>query len=118
MNAEEGCAYELQDRLPRPPLWQAVFAPGRAVLARMRVDRTCWDAIANDPVRRASVLRAAQYDRQPGDLQPLRLLLRQEEAGRGSTEELRLAAVLVGPHGMTEDHALLRASLRGQADRS
>ncbi|MFA7768246.1 hypothetical protein [Streptomyces sp. NRRL S-448] len=38
-------------------------------------------AIANDPVRRATVLRAAQYDRQPGDLQLLRVLLQQEVRG-------------------------------------
>ncbi|MFB6979074.1 hypothetical protein [Streptomyces scopuliridis] len=106
LNADEGCAYELLDRLRRPPLWQAVLAPGRTDLARMRADRDCWDAIAGDPVRRATVLRAAQYDRQPGDLQLLRILLRQE-VRRGPTEELRLAAVLVALHGETEDHALL-----------
>ncbi|MFJ9547633.1 hypothetical protein [Streptomyces erythrochromogenes] len=87
LNADEGCAYALLDRLRRPPLWQAVFAPGRTDPARMRADRTCWDAIAGDPARRAraTVLRAAQYDRQPGDLRLLRALLRQE-AGRGPTE--------------------------------
>ncbi|MEU9144021.1 hypothetical protein [Streptomyces sp. NPDC048349] len=106
LNADEGCAYELLDRLRRPPLWQAVLAPGRADLARMRADLACWDAIAGDPVRRATVLRAAQYDRQPGDLQLLRVLLRQE-VRRGPTEELRLAAVLVALHGESEDHALL-----------
>lgn len=52
VNADEGCAYALLDRLRRPPLWQAVLAPGRADLARMRADRDCWDAIAGDPVRR------------------------------------------------------------------
>ncbi|MFJ2598926.1 hypothetical protein [Streptomyces erythrochromogenes] len=110
LNADEGCAYELLDRLRRPPLWQAVLAPGRTDLARMRADRTCWDTIAGDPARRATVLRAAQYDRQPGDLQLLRVLLRQE-ADHGPTEELRLAAVLVALHGETEDHTLL-CSLR------
>ncbi|MFK0238737.1 hypothetical protein [Streptomyces vinaceus] len=110
LNADEGCAYALLDRLRRPPLWQAVLAPGRTDLAWMRADRTCWDAIAGDPVRRATVLRAAQYDRQPGDLQLLRVLLLQE-VRCGPTEELRLAAVLVALHGETEDHALL-SSLR------
>uniref|UniRef100_A0AAU2JYX3 Tetratricopeptide repeat protein n=1 Tax=Streptomyces sp. NBC_00049 TaxID=2903617 RepID=A0AAU2JYX3_9ACTN len=116
VNADEGCAYALLDRLPRPPLWQAVLAPGRADLARMRADRTCWDAIANDPVRRATVLRAAQYDRQPGDLQLLRVLLQQEAVHSGPTEELRLAVVLVGLHGKTEDHALLRSLRESDPD--
>ncbi|GHE45370.1 hypothetical protein GCM10017778_31290 [Streptomyces vinaceus] len=106
LNADEGCAYALLDRLRRPPLWQAVLAPGRTDLARMRADRTCWGAIAGDPVRRATVLRAAQYDRQPADLQLLRILLLQE-VRRGPTEELRLAAVLVALHGESQDHALL-----------
>jgi hypothetical protein len=30
LNADEGCAYTLLDRLPRPPLWQTVLAPGMA----------------------------------------------------------------------------------------
>lgn len=116
VNADEGCAYALLDRLPRPPLWQAVLAPGRADLVRMRADRNCWDAIANDPVRRATALRAAQYDRQPGDRQLLGTLLRQEAADRGNTPELRLAAVLVGLHGMTEDHTLLRSLREADPD--
>lgn len=108
VNADEGCAYELLDRLRRPPLWQAVLAPGRADLVRMRADRNCWAAIANDPVRRATVLRATQYDRESGDLQLLRILL-QQEIHRGPTEELRLAAVLVALHGKTRDHTLLQS---------
>ncbi|MEU6895515.1 hypothetical protein ABZ934_27805 [Streptomyces sp. NPDC046557] len=115
LNADEGCAYELLDRLRRPPLWQAVLAPGRADLARMRAGCDRWDAIVGDPVRRATVLRAAQYDRQPGDLQLLRILLRQE-VRRGPTEELRLAAVLVALHGETEDHALLWSLLESDPD--
>ncbi|MFE4206676.1 hypothetical protein ACFRSX_29570 [Streptomyces goshikiensis] len=115
VNADEGCAYALLDRLRRPPLWQAVLAPGRADLARMRADRDCWDAIAGDPVRRATVLRAAQYDRQPADLQLLRMLLRQE-VRRGPTEELRLAAVLVALRGETQDHALLRSLRESDPD--
>ncbi|MEU9803304.1 hypothetical protein [Streptomyces sp. NPDC051000] len=116
VNADEGCAYEPLDRLPRPPLWQTVLAPGRADLVRMRADQDCWNTIANDPVRRATALRAAQYDRQPGDLQLLRALLRQEAADRGNTPELRLAAVLVGLHGMAEDHAMLRALREADPD--
>ncbi|MGR4880565.1 hypothetical protein ACIPUC_14185 [Streptomyces sp. LARHCF249] len=29
VNADEGCAYELLDRLQRPPLWQVVLPPAR-----------------------------------------------------------------------------------------
>ncbi|MEU9087342.1 hypothetical protein [Streptomyces sp. NPDC048357] len=116
LNADEGCAYALLDRLPRPPLWQAVLAPGRTDLARMRADRDCRDAIAGDPVRRATVLRAAQYDRQPGDLQILRVLLQQEAVRCGPTEELRLATVLVALHGETQDHALLRSLRESDPD--
>ncbi|MFJ8165860.1 type IV pilus biogenesis/stability protein PilW [Streptomyces sp. NPDC096136] len=115
LNAEEGCAYALPDRLRRPPLWEAVLAPGRDDLARMRADRDGWEAIAGDPVRRATVLRAAQYDRRPGDLRLLRVLLRQE-ARCGPTEELRLAAVLVALHGKPEDHTLLRSLRESDAD--
>ncbi|MGE7386363.1 hypothetical protein ACQKM2_12895 [Streptomyces sp. NPDC004126] len=116
LNAEEGCAYALPDRLPRPPLWQTVLAPGRDDLARMRADHDHHrEAIANDPVRRATVLRAAQYDRQPGDLQLLRMLLR-HEVHCGPTEELRLAAVLVGLHGRPEDHAWLRSLRESEPD--
>ncbi|MEW1638546.1 hypothetical protein AB0469_31375 [Streptomyces sp. NPDC093801] len=115
LNADEGCAHASLDRLRRPPLWQAVLAPGRDDLARMRTDRDGWEAIAGDPVRRATVLRAAQYDRQPGDLPLLRTLLRQE-ARRGPTGELRLAAVLVALHGKPEDHALLRSLRKADPD--
>ncbi|MFD0352184.1 hypothetical protein ACFVHW_00345 [Streptomyces sp. NPDC127110] len=115
LNAYEGCAYEPLDRLPRPPLWQTVLAPGRADLARMRADHDHRDAIAGDPVRRATVLRAAQYDRQPGDLPLLRTLLR-HEALLGPTEELCLAAVLVALHGEPEDHAWLRSLRESDPD--
>ncbi|QJT06430.1 hypothetical protein G9272_44170 [Streptomyces asoensis] len=115
LNADEGCAYELLDRLRRPPLWQAVLAQGRADLVRMRADHSCWDEIATDPIRRAAVLRAAQYDRQSGDLQLLRKLL-QHEARSGATEELRLVAVLVALHGKTEDYLLLQALREANAD--
>lgn len=108
LNAEEGCAYTLLDRLPRPPLWQTVLAPGQADLALLRTDPARWSDVAADPARRATVLRAAQYDRQAADLPLLRVLLR-HEARYGPTEELRLAAVLVGLHGQAEDHALLQS---------
>ncbi|MFD4554147.1 hypothetical protein ACFWP5_07440 [Streptomyces sp. NPDC058469] len=107
LNAEEGCAYDLLDRHPRPPLWEPVLAQGRADLAALRAgDRTVWDAADEDPVRRRLVLRAAQFDRADGDLELLRYLLR-HEAASSMTDELRLAAVLVGLRGHTEDLPLL-----------
>ncbi|MFJ9632344.1 hypothetical protein ACIRU8_32055 [Streptomyces sp. NPDC101175] len=107
LNAEEGCAYDLLDRHPRPPLWEPVLARGRADLAALRVgDRTVWDAVAGDPVRRRLALRAAQFDRADGDLELLRELLRRERESSMS-DELRLAAVLVGLHGRVEDLPLL-----------
>ncbi|MDV9177493.1 hypothetical protein R6V09_46110 [Streptomyces sp. W16] len=107
LNAEEGGAYSLLDRHPRPPLWEPVLAQGRADLAALRAgDRTVWDTVAGDPVRRRLALRAAQFDRADGDLELLRHLLRHERAS-SMTDELRLAAVLVGLRGYTEDLALL-----------
>ncbi|MEV7419588.1 hypothetical protein [Streptomyces sp. NPDC089919] len=108
LHAEEGCAYEPLGGLRRPPLWEAVLAPGRADLARMRADHGTCEAIAGDPVRRATALRAAQYDRRPADLPLLRVLLR-AEAGSSATEELRIAAVLVALHGEAPDHAFLQS---------
>ena len=107
LNAEEGCAYDLLDRHPRPPLWEPVLARGRADLAALRAgDRTVWDATAEDPVRRRLALRAAQFDRADSDLEVLRYLLR-HEADSSMTDELRLAAVLVGLQGHPEDLPLL-----------
>ncbi|WP_329571282.1 hypothetical protein [Kitasatospora sp. NBC_01266] len=108
LNAQEGCVYTLLDRLPRPPLWQTVLEPGQADLALLRTDRTRWSEVAGDPSRRVTALRAAQYDRREADLPFLRVLL-QHEAQYGATEELRLAAVLVGRHGRDQDHQLLRS---------
>ncbi|WP_328677299.1 hypothetical protein [Streptomyces sp. NBC_00343] len=107
LNAEEGCAYDLLDRHPRPPLWEPVLAQGRADLAALRAgDRAVWDATAEDPVRRRLALRAAQFDRADGDPELLRHLLR-HEAASSMTDELRLAAVLVGLRGHAEDLPLL-----------
>ncbi|MGW3252287.1 hypothetical protein ACWDCX_17160 [Streptomyces fungicidicus] len=106
LNADEGCAY---DRLgpAGPPLWETVLAAGRADLARLRDgDPTAWREVAEDPVRRRIALRAAQFDRAEGDLELLRHLLR-HEARSSMTDELRLAAVLVGLHGDTGDLPLL-----------
>jgi len=107
LNAEEGGAYALLDGHPRPPLWEPVLAQGKADLAALRAgDRTAWDTVAGDPVRRRLALRAAQFDRADGDLELLRHLLRRETES-SMTDELRLAAVLVGLHGHVEDLPLL-----------
>ncbi|WP_351222175.1 hypothetical protein [Streptomyces sp. NPDC002133] len=110
LNADEGLAYALLDPHPRTPLRDIVLAPGRADLAAMRAagDRGTWDDVAADAVRRATVLRAAQFDRRDADLPVLRYLLEREAADTGHSDELRLAAVLVGRHGPAEDAALLR----------
>ncbi|AZQ38231.1 hypothetical protein EJ357_36220 [Streptomyces cyaneochromogenes] len=106
LNADEGCAYELLGP-PGPPLWEPVLAAGRADLALLRAgDRAAWAAVAEDPVRRRLALRAAQFDRAEGDLELLRHLLR-HEAESSMTDELRLAAVLVGLRGDVTDLPLL-----------
>ncbi|SDK29627.1 hypothetical protein [Streptomyces indicus] len=109
LNAEEGRAYRLLDDHPRPPLWEAVLASGRADLAALRNgdgERAVWQGVAEDPVRRRLVLRAAQFDRADEDLPLLRRLIRYE-TGSSMTDELRLAAVLIGRHGRAEDLPLL-----------
>ncbi|MFI2209261.1 hypothetical protein [Streptomyces sp. NPDC020141] len=106
LNAEEGRAY---DRIgpAGPPLWEPVLAAGRADLASLREgDRTAWREVAEDPVRRRITLRAAQFDRAEDDLELMRHLLRHETRS-SMTNELRLAAVLVGLHGDTGDLPLL-----------
>ncbi|MFC5890636.1 hypothetical protein RMN57_00065 [Kitasatospora sp. CM 4170] len=115
LNAEELNAYTPLARRSHLRLRETVLAPGQADLALLRarpaghVDGT--EATA-DPARRATTLRAAQYDRRPTDLPLLRQLLL-AEAQFGPTEELRLAAVLVGRYGDPADHRLL-SSLRTQ----
>lgn len=105
LNAEEGGAHDLLDRHPRPPLWETVLARGRTDLTLLR-EGSAWDEVAGDRARRALALRAAQFDRREGDLPLLRHLLR-HEAEASMTDELRLAAVLVGLHGCAEDLPLL-----------
>ncbi|MFI7409461.1 hypothetical protein ACIBU0_12425 [Streptomyces sp. NPDC049627] len=107
LNAVEHNAYQLLDSYPRPPLWEPVLASGRADLALLRAgDVAVRDALADDPVRRRLALRAAQFDRAGGDLEILRHLLR-HEAKSSMTDELRLAATLVGLRGDTGDLPLL-----------
>ncbi|KMS73178.1 hypothetical protein ACM01_19405 [Streptomyces viridochromogenes] len=107
LNGTEHNAYQLLDSYPRPPLWEPVLASGHADLALLRAgDREVWDAVAENPVRRRLTLRAAQFDRADDDLEALRHLLR-HEAASSMTDELRLAAVLVGLRGDTGDLPLL-----------
>ncbi|NUP21861.1 MAG: hypothetical protein HOZ81_38515 [Streptomyces sp.] len=107
LNALEHNAYDLLDSYPRPPLWETVLASGRTDLASLRAgDRAVWDAVTDDPVRRRLTLRAAQFDRADDDLELLRHLLR-HEAKSSMTDELRLAAVLVGLRGQVADLPLL-----------
>ncbi|KOV69279.1 hypothetical protein [Streptomyces sp. MMG1121] len=103
LNAEEGMAYALLDLHSRPPLWEPVLAAGRVGLERLRAGDT---TVADDPLRRRLVLRAAQFDRADGDLDLLRLLLRRE-AESSMSDELRLAAVLVGLRADPADLPLL-----------
>ncbi|MCX4578243.1 hypothetical protein OHB41_34655 [Streptomyces sp. NBC_01571] len=105
LGAAEGGAHDLLDPHPRPPLWETVLARGRADLALLRTG-AAWDEVAGDRARRALALRAAQFDRREGDLPLLRHLLR-HEAEASMTDELRLAAALVGLHGLPEDLPLL-----------
>ncbi|MEV5612664.1 hypothetical protein [Streptomyces sp. NPDC052225] len=110
LNAAEGRAYRPLAPWPRRPLWEPVLARGRADLAALRADASgALDAVA-DPVRRTLVLRAAQFDRRATDLPFLRRLLAREARDAGMTEELRLAAVLVGLAGDPDDLALLHAA--------
>lgn len=94
-----------------------MLAPGRAVLARVREDEPgALDEALADPVLRAGVVRAAQYDRRDGDLPLLRLLLERETSERTEWYTERwIAAMLVALHGEEEDLPLVRAATDGQA---
>ncbi|GAA3148707.1 hypothetical protein ACFQ0X_10855 [Streptomyces rectiviolaceus] len=108
LNAVEHLAYKRLDPHPRPPLWEQVLAKGRTDLALLRTgDRAVWDGVAGDRPRRVAVLRAAQYDRRNTDRALLRHLLK-HEADAPMSDELRLAVVLVGLHGLADDLPLLR----------
>lgn len=116
LNSAELRAYRLEEEY-RPCLRDVVLGPGREVLRRLRSgDDDAWTRAAADPVLRAGVLRAAQYDRGDADLPLLRRLLGYEvAAGRGEHyKERRLAAVLVARHGLESDVPLLRSALSGE----
>lgn len=117
LNSLELGAYRLTDESRRRPLRDIVLAPGRAVLARVRAGEPgARDEAVADPVLRAGVIRAAQYDRRDGDLPLLRLLLERETAERTEWYEERwIAAVLVALHGEEADLPLVRAATDGQA---
>jgi hypothetical protein len=111
LNSYELMAYELLDTLPRTALRDVVLAPGRAALERLRSgDAGARDDVGTDPVLRAGVLRAAQYDRRDADLPVLRFLLRCETAAADQEffRERRIAAALVALHGLAEDVPLIR----------
>ncbi|QES51647.1 hypothetical protein DEJ50_31140 [Streptomyces venezuelae] len=115
LNAEEGLAYRRLDELPRPALYETVLAPARADLDLLR-EGAAGPEILADAGRRAGVLRAAQYDRRPGDRPVLRALVEQEARFGGDSSEFRLAAVLLGRYGEPADHALLRSLAAEQPD--
>ncbi|MFJ9967925.1 hypothetical protein [Streptomyces avermitilis] len=119
LNSRELCAYRLEESF-RQPLRDVVLHPGREALERMRCGGLgAWEEAAEDPVLRAGVLRAAQYDRRDGDLPLLRFLLKHESAARTEWfEERRLAAVLVALHGQDGDVPLLRSATAGQVSDS
>ncbi|MFD7630739.1 hypothetical protein ACFV7Q_32755 [Streptomyces sp. NPDC059851] len=107
LNAVELCAYQPLFAHERPPLWEPLLAEGRTRLALVRSDRSAWEAVLADTARRWSVLHAAHFDRQEGDLPFLRLLLVREAEEFSMHEGVRRAAVLVAGHGRDEDVALL-----------
>ena len=115
LNSRYLLAYQLEEPF-RQPLRDIVLGPGREALGRMRSgDLDAQENVAGDPVLRAGVLRAAQFDRRDGDLPHLRFLLEQENAARTERfEERRLAAMLVASHGQDGDVALLRSATCGQ----
>ncbi|MFC9606432.1 hypothetical protein ACFTTN_23625 [Streptomyces niveus] len=117
LNSAELGAYRLTDESRRRPLRDVVLAPGRAVLARVRADEPgALDEALADPVLRAGVVRAAQYDRRDGDLPLLRLLLERETTERTEWYTERwIAAMLVALHGEEEDLPQVRAATVGQA---
>ncbi|MEU9331673.1 hypothetical protein AB0D49_00725 [Streptomyces sp. NPDC048290] len=107
LDDEDGHAFRPLHSRPRRPPWAPVLARGRADLALLRAgDVQTAAAMRQDAVRRRVVLRAAQFDRAEGDLGLLRRLLRLA-ATASMTDELRLAAVLVGRYGRAADLPLL-----------
>ncbi|MER6997720.1 hypothetical protein [Streptomyces sp. NPDC000410] len=114
LNSLELRAYHLGESF-RQPLRDVVLGPGRDALERMRRgDLGAREEVAADPVLRAGVLRAAQYDRRDDDLPLLRYMLEHENAVRTEWfEEQRLAAVLVALHGQDGDVPLLRSATSG-----
>ncbi|MFD3519816.1 hypothetical protein [Streptomyces sp. NPDC058653] len=118
LNSHELLAYQLTDSASRrPPLSDIVLGPGRDALARFRAGEPGMpEKVVADAVLRAGVIRAAQYDRQDGDLPLLRLLLERETAERSEWfAERGIAAMLVALRGQEEDLPLVRAATDGRA---
>lgn len=115
LNSQDLSAYQLEESF-RQPLHDIVLEPGREALERLRSgDLGAQEEVAGDPVLRAGVLRAAQFDRRDGDLPHLRFLLEHENAAPTERfEERRLAATLVASHGHDRDVALLQSATCGQ----
>ncbi|MBC2875504.1 MULTISPECIES: hypothetical protein [Streptomyces] len=106
LNAEEGCAYQLDENL-RAPVRETVLAAARADLALLRAGAPGHEAVAADPGRRAGALTAVRHDHRPEDAPPLRTLLRHGLRAGDPADRLRGAAVLLGRYGDATDHALL-----------
>ncbi|MFD7506506.1 hypothetical protein [Streptomyces sp. NPDC059850] len=115
LNSQDLLAYQLEKPF-RQPLRDIALGPGREALERMRHgDLGAQAEAAGDPVLRAGMLRAVQFDRRDGDLPHLRFLLEHENAAPTERyEERRLAATLVASHGQDRDVPLLRSATSGQ----
>ncbi|MEU4163969.1 hypothetical protein [Actinoplanes sp. NPDC026670] len=81
---------------------------GRRELRRVRESAEAWPELRDD-VRRATVLWALQYDRQPGDLALVRWLAAEEvrcrrsDGFQGLTDEAELAGFLLAEYRQVED---------------
>ncbi|MFI9046003.1 hypothetical protein [Streptomyces sp. NPDC053427] len=116
LNSRELCAYRLDDSF-RQPLRDIVLDPGRKALERMRSGDLGAREEAADPVLRAGVLRAAQYDRRDGDLPLLReLTLAAVEAGDAHLARTTMAhgRLLLDTIGKESAKALSRLSTQAQ----
>jgi hypothetical protein len=97
-------------------LVEPLLAAARGELARVRAEPELSNV---DDWRRAQLLWALQYDRRPGDLPLLRVLLRQEVAvceSGGGTDETYLASYLVSLHRSPDDVWLLYDLKRANYD--
>ncbi|MEU8664369.1 hypothetical protein [Actinoplanes philippinensis] len=86
---------------------EALMAPARRELQRMRASEDAWAALRHegegDAERRARVLWALQFDRRPEDLALVRFLAEQEARTGDLTEEVKLAGFLLAEFRRPED---------------